>query len=229
MRSVRIAPGEYYHLFNRGAGKQIIFKDRADRVRFLFLVIFFQSDLNFPNLGRDIKQFLNFGQHSVLTKEGQSKAHEVIIRRSVELISFSLMPNHFHILVKEIEEDGIAVYMQRVLNSYTKYFNTKYEKSGHLFQGPYGAVHVEDNEQILYLSAYIHRNPRELKEWFGKEDLYEWSSYSDFLRENRFGDLLMPDIITGQFKNKDKYKEFVATNTSKLLESELGGVFIDLY
>jgi len=217
MRNIRISPGEYYHIFNRGSNKQVIFRDKSDRFRFLFLILYFQSNVTFVNIHRASKDFTQGVQHSVLNKTTE----EIVKNRTVELIAFCLMSNHFHLIVKDIDEEGIANYMQRVLNSYTKYFNTKYEKSGHLFQGPYKAVHVQDDEQLLYLSAYIHRNPRELKEWLGKENLYEWSSYSDFIGENRFGYLLVTDIVTDQFKNKEKYEEFVSTSTSKLLQGEL--------
>ena len=130
------------------------------------------------------------------------------------------MPNHFHLIVKEVEENGIARYMQRVLNGYTKYYNIKYKKTGHIFQGPYKAVHVKDNKQLLYLSTYIHRNPRELKGWAKNEDIYTWSSYQDFVNKNRFEELLVFDIIREQFKNKEEYHQFVKTSPAKLLEDE---------
>src|SRR3989344_9566821 len=88
-----------------------------------------------------------------------------------------MMPNHFHLIVRGLEIGGIARYMQRVLCAYTKYFNTKYEKTGHLSQGPYKAVHIEDDRQLLYLSSYIHKNPKELNGWKNREQFYPWSSY----------------------------------------------------
>jgi putative transposase len=135
--------------------------------------------------------------------------------RYVDLVAFTLMPNHFHLIVYEKEESGISRYMQRVLNAYTKYFNTKYKKSGHLFQGPYQFTRVEDNNQLLHLSAYIFRNPRELKNWSGKESKYLWSSYQDHLYRNRWGALLKFQIISEQFKNSKEYGEFVKSNSAK--------------
>jgi putative transposase len=217
MRNIKIAPGEYYHIFNRGVNKQIIFQDNFDRVRFLFLILYFQSPVVLSNMGRPVKYFV---KHRVFNIE-KEKVHKIAKDRFVELTSFCLMPNHFHSIVKEVEEKGIARYMQRVLNSYTKYYNTKYNKSGHLFQGPYKAVHIKNNKQLLHLSAYIHRNPRELKEWFNKENIYPWSSYQDFVNKNRFEELLVPDIINGQFENKSEYDKFVKTSPTKLLEGEL--------
>jgi putative transposase len=219
MRNIKISPGEHYHVFNRGMSKQLIFHDQNDRARFLFLILCFQSPMNFTNT--NINRISKFVQHRVLhiDKKTQDK---IISDRYVELVSFCLMPNHFHLIVKEVEKNGIAQYMQRVLNAYTKYFNTKYQKSGHLFQGPYKAVHIEDNRQLLHVSAYIHRNPREIREWLKRESEYPWSSYQDFVKENRWNHLLETSIISEQFKNQKGYEKFVKTSPAKTLKEELG-------
>ncbi|MEI7709179.1 MAG: transposase [bacterium] len=217
MRNIKIAPGEYYHIFNRGTRKQAIFHDANDWFRFLFLILYFQSPVIFPNISRLSKQLV---QPSVLNID-KEVLNKIIKDRYVELISFCLMQNHFHLILKEEKEGGIAQYMQRILNAYTKYYNTKYQKSGHLFQGPYKAVHISDNTQLLHVSAYIHRNPRELATWTNKEDKYLYSSYQDFINENRWGKLLASDIVLEQFKDKDEYHDFVKTSSSKLLEDEL--------
>ena len=150
------------------------------------------------------------------------KGDEVVEKRTVELVAFCIMPNHFHFIIRELKEGGISAYMQRILNAYGKYYNTKYEKSGHVFQGPYRAVHVVNDRQLLHTSAYIHRNPREISGWFKREKEYSWSSYQDFIYKNRWGNLLVPDIVLEQFRNKEKYKKFVETSPTKLLSEELG-------
>ena len=208
-----IAPGEYYHICNRGVNKQVIFHDIPDYYRFLFLILYFQSPINFPQLGRTIKDFI---QHPIL-----DIVQEVINKRTVELVGFCIMPNHFHLIIKEVEEGGISSYVQRISNAYGKYHNIRYEKSGHVLQGAYRIVHIEDDRQFLHLSAYVHRNPREISKWFRKEDHYPWSSYQDFIRNNRWGNLLVPDIVLGQFDNKEKYQRFVETSPAKVLEKEL--------
>jgi len=131
------------------------------------------------------------------------------------------MPNHFHMIVEESEENGISEYMQRVLTAYAKYFNTKYKKSGHVFQGPFRAVHIEDNEQLMYTSAYVHRNPREIKGWKHKEHTYLWSSYQDYLGENRWGEFLKPDSILEQYGNTNEYKKDVDGSGAKDFSDEL--------
>jgi len=212
---MRIAPGEYYHIFNRAVNKQVIFPDTSDYFRFLFLILYFQSPIIFQRLSRKVKEFVQSRALDSMEED------EIIKKRRVELVSFCIMPNHFHLIVKELDVGGIAAYMQRVLTSYSKYYNIKYQKSGHVFQGPYRAVHIADDRQLLHLSAYIHRNPREISKWFKKEDQYVWSSYQDFIDKNRWGNLIMPDIVIGQFKDKAEYENFVKTSPAKIKEEEL--------
>jgi putative transposase len=135
--------------------------------------------------------------------------------RSVELVAFALMPNHFHLLIKNNQEQVLSVYMQRVLTAYSKYFNAKYQKKGHVFEGPFGARHIENNTQLLHVSAYIHKNPKELVDWTDSYGKYPWSSYQDYVGLNRWGELIAPEIVLEQFKNQAKYKEFVDQSTAK--------------
>jgi len=217
MRRVPISPDEHYHLFNRGVLKRNIFPEDRDRIRFLFSLLYFQSPLSFTNPGFHVR---NYYESSTFDPTGTA-TEKVATNRTVELIAFCLMPNHFHLLVREAAENGIAGYMQRVLNAYTKYFNAKYKSSGHLFQGPYQAVHVESNEQLLHLSAYIHRNPRELKGWKDREERYPWSSGPDYLEKNRWGKLLLTDIIAGQFSSPEEYADFLRTSSAKTDSEDL--------
>lgn len=212
MRSVEILPGEHYHVYNRGNDRKTIFLDDRDHARFLFLILYFQTPANFQQIYRIIKTFLKKKVFEVDTSK------HIFSKRYVELENFALMPNHFHLLVYQKEPAGISQYMQRTLNSYTKYFNTKYEKSGHLFQGPYKIVRVEDNEQLLHLSAYIHRNPREIRHWTKRENQYPWSSYQDYVTKNRWGNLLAQNTITDQFKDVKEYRKFVETSGTKDLD-----------
>ena len=213
IRNGLLAPGEYYHICNRGVNKQTIFHDTRDYIRFLFLIIYFQSPEILQNISRYVDSFVKHRMFNI-------NVDKIINKRTVELVAFCIMPNHFHLILKEVEEGGISSYMQRVLNAYGKYYNTKYERSGHVFQGPYRLVHIEDDRQMRHVSAYIHRNPREIKSWFKKEHTYPWSSYQDFTGTNRWGELLVPDIAMGESSQK-QYEEFVRTSPSKVLEGEL--------
>jgi len=211
MRKEPIIEGEYYHILNRGNNKQLIFKDQRDQIRFLFLILYLQSPVNLRNISRQVDCFAKNGSFKV----PKDVVEEIINNRYVELVSFTLMPNHFHLIVRELKEGGISNYMLRILGGYTKYINTKNEISGHLFQGTFKSVHIKDDPQLLYSSAYLHNNVRELKNWNGKEHLYPWSSFQDYVKENRWGELLKTDIILDQFLNKEKYKSFVQNSGAK--------------
>ncbi|MDP2676975.1 MAG: transposase [bacterium] len=218
MRNIIIAPEEHYHILNRGNNKQPIFLDDHDRARFLFLILYFQSSVIVLNVSYHI---LHFMKHSVFNISRNMKK-EIFENRYIDLVNFALMPNHFHLTIQERKEGGTARYMQRVLNGYTKYFNAKYKKSGHLFQGPYKAIHISHDRQLLYLSAYIHSNPKELQKWSRKPEAYPWSSYQDYTQKNRRGSLLQMGIITEQFPHVKKYRDFVETSGAKKQNKYLG-------
>jgi len=211
MRTITISKGEYYHIYNRGYGKQLIFLNQKDLSRFLFLILYFQSPVNFPQVNR-LTNLYDKNNNFEVEKED---TEEILSNRYIDLISYCFMPNHFHLILKEVKENGISQYMQRIQNSHTKYFNLKYERTGHLFQGPFKIVHIEDNEQLLHLSAYIHRNPREISQWRNKEDFYEWSSYQDYIHKNRWGEILKTDIILDQFDNTKEYRNFTDSSSTK--------------
>lgn len=211
-RRENISIGEYYHICNRENNKQSLFIEEKDWIRFLFLIIFLQSPIIFYNIGRHVSYFVRHRKFNIF--------NDVLKNRYVELINFCIMPNHFHITAREIKKGGISKYLQRLQIAYTKYFNTKYGKSGHLFQGAFRSIHIENNEQLLHLSAYIHRNPREISKNKDKEEKYYWSSYQDYINKNRWGDFLKREIISDQFNNQDEYQDFVKTSGTKLLLDE---------
>ncbi|MBI4136138.1 MAG: transposase [Candidatus Vogelbacteria bacterium] len=211
MRNISMGPGEYYHVYNRGNNKQEIFLDDRDRIRFLFCILHFQSPITFTNLSRPVT---NFVRHRVFNIEPKI-VEEIHRQRIIQLNCFCLMPNHFHLLIYQKNEAGVAKYLQRVLDGYTKYFNTKYKRNGHLFQGPYRAVHIVDNDQLLYTSAYLHRNPAEIKKWRDRENQYPWSSYRDYIDTNQWGVLLDQKIMKEQFADGQDYDRWVKSSGAK--------------
>lgn len=215
-KDIDVSIGEYYHLYTRGVGKKDIFLDARDYTRFLFCILYFQYDENFYHASETVTRFLNTGSFS--SQKTTAPREEM---RDSEIVTFALMPNHIHIIAREIKEGSIARLMKRALGGYAKYFNTKYKVSGHVFQGAYNAVHIEDNEQLLYVSAYVHRNPRELRGWKNREEKYPWSSFSDYISHNRWGNLIKQDIILEQFDKKADYKTFVNESPAKSSPGEL--------
>ncbi len=211
MRYENFAENEYFHVYGRGTNKGKIFLDDSDYTRFIFLMTHFQSPTKLYNIGWYTQSFIKHGSFRIK----EDTLEKLVKKRNVELVSFALMPNHFHMLIKNLEDLVLSVYMHRVLTAYGKYFNAKYNKTGHVFEGPFNAVHINKNSQLLHLSAYIHKNPKEITEWADRYEKYPWSSYQDFIGLNRWGDLISSDIILKQFKNQTQYKDFVTESTAK--------------
>lgn len=160
------APDSYYHVYNRGVDKRTIFQDDLDYRTFLHLLKLYLSAEKKPD--------------SALTRTDLVRPRPVQpINDEVKLVSYCLMPNHFHLLVKQRTETGMTKLLRRVATTYSVYFNTRYSRSGTLFQGRYRAVLVNSEEQLLHLSRYIHLNPAELT----RTDLvnYAYSSYPYYL------------------------------------------------
>jgi len=218
IRKFKFTQNNYYHICNRSNDEASIFIDESDYSRFLFFILVYQAPIFFYNIGRQSSYFLKHSRFNI----SEEMVHQITAKRITELNSFTIMPNHFHLLVREKtnNSNGISRYLQRIQTGYAKYFNTKYKKRGHLFQSAFRAIPVETDEQLLYLSAYIHRNPRELKEWKNKESEYPWSSYQDFARNNRWEELLKPDIVLNQFSDNNSYYKFIETSTAKIQSKE---------
>lgn len=200
-RKIVFANGEYYHVYNRGVEKRTAFTNKYEFLRAIDVLGFYRpSNLSiryskYINLNRDKKQeFL---------KELER------FEKQVEVIAFCFMGNHFHFLLKQLKDNGIVKFMAKFTNSYTKYFNTKHQRVGPLFQGVFKAVHVESDEQLIHLSRYIHLNPvTGFLVKIGDLDNYPWSSYPEYLGMiNR--QLVHTDEILSFFKNIEKYQTFV--------------------
>jgi len=163
-------PGGYYHLYNRGVNKRLIFKDAKDYSTFLSYLQFYLSPPP-PDL-----------QGLSLKVSPSRKPHNY--HQEIELLSYCLMPNHFHLMLKQNSEYGISHFMSSVITKYVRYFNTRYKRIGPLFQGRYKAVGVTDEYQFTYLTKYIHRNPLSIptfKDSPCRLSNYKYSSYGNYL------------------------------------------------
>lgn len=119
------------------------------------------------------------------------------------------MPNHFHLLLRQIDDAGISKFMANFTNSYTKYFNMKNDRVGPLFQGLFKAVLIEDDEQLMHVSRYIHLNPA--SSFLVEPDFlesYEWSSYPDYLGLKN-PEIIEKETVLNLFSNEEQYKQFV--------------------
>jgi putative transposase len=186
----------YYHIYNRGVEKRDIFMEKWDYLRFLETLAFYKKTPQPAKLSDFRRGKIN------LSYKGDQ-------RDLVKILAYCLMPNHFHILLQQVADNGITNFISNLANSYTRYFNTKYDRVGALFQGASKAKLVETDEYLLQVSKYIHRNPFFLSRW--KEKIYPFSSYRYYLfsEENPFCD---ENFILSYFSNSYpqlSYKTFV--------------------
>lgn len=177
--------GHFYHVFNRGVEKRKIFMDRKDYSRFLFSLRDFNDKNSSVNLHRKIIKAEN---GSVFV--GNPTSNKNIDRDPVVKIHCScLMPNHFHLILKQIQEAGISKFMQKLGVGYTNYFNLRYERSGVLFQGKFKAVLIDRDEYLNYLIQYIYMNPLDLMDSGWKEEgLKNWKEAKQFLINYKWTD-----------------------------------------
>ena len=125
----------------------------------------------------------------------------------VEIISYCLMPNHFHFLLKQNYDNGIRDFIRKTTNSYAKYFNVKRKRKGPIFEGKFKAIRVETSEQLLHLSRYIHLNP--VVSYITRDiNSYKWSSYNEFLGTANV-QICSKSIILDQFESPESYERFV--------------------
>jgi putative transposase len=128
----------------------------------------------------------------------------------VQIIAYCLLPNHFHLLLKQQKENGISKYMANLTNSYARYFNPKHKRRGPLFEGRFKAVRIETDQQLLHVNRYIHLNPyssfltKTVEQLFS----YPYSSLPQYLK-NGNSDSLEKEIILDFFKTPSSYKEFL--------------------
>lgn len=157
----------YYHIYNRGVEKRDIFLDKQDNAVFL----------------RYLKEYLLPFDHPDL-KELQTKnprRRPINCYKDIKLLSYCLMPNHFHLFVKQKTKDGLKSFMKALSTNYVMYFNHKYEREGRLFQGVYRAALISTEPYYLHITRYIHQNPSELLTKNQALHEYPYSSYLYYL------------------------------------------------
>ncbi|MEX0919431.1 MAG: transposase [Parcubacteria group bacterium] len=142
-RQTKFALDEYYHLYSRGVDKRPIFLDQKDRNRFIKLL--FVCNGSKPIVYREIKSL-----PLSLIETGP---------KLTAIGAYCLMLNHFHILVRETNEDGVTKFMSKLLTAYSAYFNKKYNRTGALFESTFKSEHLNTDEYLKYIFSYIHLNP----------------------------------------------------------------------
>ena len=181
---------QLFHVLNRGVDKRTVFENTEDFVRFSRNLQLLNTSEHVPHNDWSIKARLN--------RESDHKL--------VQIHAYCLMPNHYHLLLSEIQENGIQLFMKKVNMGYSHYFNSKRSRTGALWQGRYRSFEIQDDAHLLYIPYYIHLNPLDLSmpQWrngkvtnttqaLKKLEAYKWSSYRHFLETTKWNDTLVKD------------------------------------
>ena len=206
-RVVALVPNEFYHVYNRGTDKRIIYSDSFDYIRFVELLYVANSgySVNVRDIKNRHKTVFDFDRGEPL----------------VALGAYCLMPNHFHVLVTPLVENGISIFMAKLATSYSMYFNKRYKRTGALFEGAFKSEHASHDEYLKYLFAYIHLNPVKLIDSTWKEQgiqdstkaynyaaAYAYSSLQDYLGVGRAeGAILNKDLFPAYFPTQTDLKQ----------------------
>lgn len=195
-RKEKFDNGAIYHLILRGLDDNLIFKDTNDYYRGIFSIYEFDNanpiEIRKRRLARKTEK---------LKEKSGGPTSAVIDKRDklVEIFCFCFMPNHIHLLVKQLKDDGIKKFMVKTGTGYARYFNTKYSRKGYVFQNRFRSVLIKNDNQLRTIFNYIHVNPISLVEPGWKEngvknldevisflEDYKWSSYQDYIGKNNF-------------------------------------------
>jgi putative transposase len=196
-RYISLVNGEIYHVISRGAADSLIFRDDNDYYRGIFSLYEFNTS-NSVEIRRRREKRENF---KAKLRGSQTSADIFVDDRDnlVEIMAFCFMPNHIHLLIRQLKDNGITNFMKKLGTGYANYFNKKHSRIGHLFQGRFKAVHINDDEQLKIVFAYIHSNCvslmqpkwkevgiKDLKETNNFIEIFKWSSYGDFVGNKNF-------------------------------------------
>lgn len=203
-RNIPLVNDQIYHIVNRGINAQPVFFHSNDYERAIEIMAYYQN-LQISNRFSFFKRLNREERDRIISSFKKEK--DVY----VEIISYCFMPNHIHILLRQMREDGISNFMSKFANSYTRYVNTKNKRFGPLFQGKFKAVRIETDEQLLHVMRYIHLNPYTsyLVKNISSLENYRYSSYNEYMVLDKGIGICKKDIIMSHFKDIKSYRKFI--------------------
>ncbi len=223
MRKNVLVIGEVYHVINKSIAGFKIFNDDSEFSRMVEVIRYYQREkpeIKFSEFIESIGFQPNSSQAANYNSDNKEKL--------VEIIAYCIMPTHLHLILKQLKENGISVFMSNVLNSYTRYFNIRHKRKGPLWEGRFKSILVETDEQLLHLTRYLHLNPVTAY-LIDTPESWAMSSYREYLlrvnERNKFcrydGILDIEPIAYKKFvEDRVSYQRELASIKSLLLEPE---------
>lgn len=206
IRKTQFVNEEYYHVIIRSVGDTQVFLNEDDYFRGIFSIYEFNNSSSTTIWLRRIQR----KKEKLIEVSGISIA-QADRERFVDVLAFAIMPNHIHLLVKQLKDNGISNFMKKIGGGYANYFNKKYKRKGHLFC-TFQSVHIAGDSQFRNVFSYIHCNPISLIEPGFKENRvkdpkkaieflnnYKWSSYRDYIGVKGFPSMTQRDFILEMF------------------------------
>ncbi len=223
MQKPKFVEDQIYHIYNRGVEKRDVFLDDKDYFRFIHNLFEFNNKNPVSNLN------YYFNPKTMNVEARYIKKGNEPRKLLVEILLFTLMPNHFHLLLRQKRENGIVKFMQKLGTGYTNYFNKKYERVGGLFQGRFKAVLINEEAHFLHLPFYIHTNPLDLN--YGSSTSidflsnYRWSSFPDYIGKKNLPSVTQREFLLNIFEGEEGYKKHTKEH---LKEIERDRIFKDI-
>ncbi|OHA62168.1 MAG: hypothetical protein A2117_02155 [Candidatus Wildermuthbacteria bacterium GWA2_46_15] len=232
VRKIQFAKDHIYHIYNRGVEKRNIFRNDNDRWRFLQGLFLFNDVEASTNILWQVERAK--GKATFKTIQDFLKNDQKNRQPLVRIMADCLMPNHYHLLIKEINDGGISKFMHKLGTGYAQYLNKKYERSGSLFEGPFKAILVDSQEYLEQLLVYINViNPAQLVEpnlkKTGIKNLdkvldfvrsYLWSTHQEYLGKRK-SIIIDKDILGEIFSSSKDYQKLVRAS---LLERKFNSI-----
>jgi len=230
---IEIMP-EIYHALSRGVDKRKIFMDDHDYLRFVHDLFEFNDEEKV----RDNSYYFNIRDvrhHEIRVGGGRKREQRESRKLLVNIYAFCLMPNHYHLLLSPLAENGIPLFMKKLNGGYVKYFNTKHKRKGTLFERRYKSVLIDNEAHFIHMPYYIHLNPLDLisAEWRERRiknlskamnflNSYRWSSHLDYTGQKNFPSVTQRNFLLEIFDGENGYKEKIKEWLNEISVKEIG-------
>ncbi|MEN9327868.1 MAG: hypothetical protein RI947_676 [Candidatus Parcubacteria bacterium] len=207
IREEPLLAGSIYHIYNRSVDKKILFGTRLGCYRFIEALKYYRS----TKFNVSLSRFYRLDEYRRKEIEEIVKDHAY---HTVQVLAYALMPTHFHLLLKDLHENGISQYISKVTNAFTRYYNITHHRTGSVFESRFKATCMRTDEQLIHTSRYIHLNcySGNIIQTIDELRLYEWSSYKHYIEDNN-SSFVHREIVLSLFgDNKLNHQKFVEQN-----------------